>query len=68
MIEGPAGRTPTGFSITANVSTRPSLLAASLPAHSRRAPMKLANFRNIAYLAVMFVTPIILTLGFVTDR
>ncbi len=30
--------------------------------------MKLANFRNIAYLAVMCVTPVILTLGFVTDR
>ena len=43
-------------------------MAASLPAHSRRAPMKLANFRNIAYLAAICVTPIILALGFVTDR
>jgi hypothetical protein len=30
--------------------------------------MKIANFRNVAYLAVMCVTPIILALGFVTDR
>ncbi|HMN73610.1 MAG TPA: hypothetical protein PKA55_17250 [Rhodoblastus sp.] len=30
--------------------------------------MKIANFRNVAYLAVMFVTPIILALGFATDR
>ncbi len=30
--------------------------------------MKIANFRNIALLASIFVIPIILTMGFVTDR
>ena len=30
--------------------------------------MKIVNFRNVAYLAVMCVTPIILALGFATDR
>ena len=29
--------------------------------------MKLANFRNVAYL-VMCVTPVILAMGFMTDR
>ena len=30
--------------------------------------MRLANFRNVAYLAAMCVTPLILAMGFVTDR
>ena len=29
--------------------------------------MKIANFRNVAYLAVMCVTPVILALGFTDD-
>ncbi len=30
--------------------------------------MKIADFRNVAYLAVICMTPIILALGFATDR
>ncbi len=30
--------------------------------------MKIANFRNVALLAAIFVVPLILAMGFVTDR
>jgi len=30
--------------------------------------MNLANFRNVAYLAAICVTPVILAMGFMTDR